>query len=176
MKFNKGFIALLVIAAVMSTAAVRAQSTNQFYNVGDMDVMIAPTLSVPSIALAQRNQAYGLTLNMDYWQTARTATGIEIGTRDMRNVSNGEIDHITAIEKIRLVPFVNTPILNRLALTGYTGAEQWLDDGSKGLILGAGFEYAFTPNLRFAIDVAHQFETNPAKTADRLRAGLQLRF
>lgn len=169
-------LALILGLAILLAPVVAAQ-TNQFYNEGDLTVLVAPTLSIARGLNLSRSQAVGASIEADYWQTVHTATGLELGRRDVKQISAGNyIDHITALEKIRIVPFARNPFWGRFEFDGYTGAEEWFDDGSKGVIVGAGAGFAFTRNFRLAGDYGHQFETTVQKNGDRVRLGLAWSF
>jgi hypothetical protein len=166
-------IALFLTILCLFTATAFSQ-TNQWFNKGDLTLEIGPLITLPSIAHV--TSRYGVSISTTYWQTESTATSVEVGDLDIRNFNPELIDHISALEKVRVVPFYQNPIFGRIALIGITGTDTRFYDGSKGIIVGLETDVAITKNLRVVGRLDESFETVAVDSGTQGFVGLQFKF
>ena len=120
-----------------------AQTTNTYYAKGDATISIAPTLSSTDLLDNHLGRTIGVSLEVTYWQTANTGTGVELGTYNLGHFSVLPIDHVTTTENLRVMPFQGK-IGSRFVFIGTLGVEAYFIDGTKDVLLGAGVGYAFS--------------------------------
>lgn len=156
--------------------SARAQQTNTWYTAGETTISLAPVISTPANFDFGKYTLYGYALQTMHWTSPNIGAGLEVGTRDFRQFQSAEIDHIAILAAVRYQPWPTAPALGRLSIHGTVATEEWFDDGSKGITLGIGAEYALSLNSRVFADAAHRFETSVAKTGDAVSIGLKYRF
>ena len=171
----KRFVGLSAAILLALVSAARAQTNNPYFDKGDMTFSVQPSLLMPASSSKAKSAKIGYEITSYYWQTLHTATGLQIGKQDLTDSGTGYIDHIEALAAYRITPFA-TPILSRVALIGFTGAETYIQDNSKGLELGLSVEIALTRQLRITGKASQHFETTADKSGNELAAGLQWRF
>ena len=150
-------------------------ATNIYYRPGEFTVELAPTLTSSSLFSSNSKHTYGGSFEMEYWQTACTGTGIEIGTYDVLNNNHG-IDHLAIMEDFRVVPVPNVVLLNRLALVAKVGVETYLNDGNKNVEIGFGIDYQIYKNIRTEASFMQHFGNSSDEGGSTIRVGLQWMF
>ena len=160
------FITTLILLLALLTFSAEAQ-TNEFYSAKQITVSASPTISFPN----GKADLYGVSVMTLYWQTDNTATGMELGKRDVTKATSGFVDHISIVEAYRIVPFKG-PISGRFALTAFTGAESWFDDGTKGVEIGVIQEVAVSKTWRIFGRASQHFETTQGKSGNELTIGI----
>ena len=154
---------------------IQAQ-TNQYYVKGDMDFELAPTVSSYTLFTGIKPITYGASYEYEYWETAWTGTGVEIGSYDVRNLNYGIIDHTAVMQNLRLFSSGTSDFKNRFCLTLKTGAEQYFVDGSKDIEFGLGAGVAFTTKIQGEISYLQHYRTIQTKDGGTLRIGLKFKF
>jgi hypothetical protein len=162
---------ILVVSAIFA-AFVSGAQTNSFYNAGEFTEELAPTYSSPNFLDHHVGQTYGWSLESEYWMARYTGTGLEIGAYDYRR----QFDHISVMQDFRFVPFANSPFWKRFTIETKTGAETFLYDGSKGVLIGVGDCFQITKNVRAEADLSLHFDTKTQDNEQRFRIGLQWIF
>jgi hypothetical protein len=117
-----------------------------------------------------------MSIEVEYWESATTGTGVELGTYDIRGTS-GIFDHISVMQDYRLVCWAGIPLLDKVALVAKTGVEQYFVDGTKDFEVGLGVDYnLFIRRIRVEASVLQHFRTDSKKDGTTLRMGIQYLF
>ena len=149
--------------------------TNGYYHAGEKTIEITPNISSKSF-VQKDSHTFGMSAEYEYWFTAATGSGVELGSYDLRSSPNG-IDHIAIMADYRLIQFPSTFILNKFALVAKTGAETLFTDGTKDFEIGGGINYnLFVKRMRVEISYTQHFRTDPSKNGATVRAGMQFLF
>jgi hypothetical protein len=149
--------------------------TNGYYSAGEKTIEIAPTITSANI-FNNSTHSYGISIEAEYWESATTGTGIEIGTYDIRGTS-GFIDHIAIMQDYRIVCWAGVPILDKIALVAKSGAEQYFVDRTKDFEIGLGVDYnLFVRQLRIETSLLQHFRTDSKKDGTTFRLGIQYVF
>jgi len=174
---------LILIPLLLICLSLKADiftDTNSFYNKGEMNIELAPTISFSSPSKFNGNKShktFGYSLETEYWTSENTGTGIETGIYDTTYGSQvGGIDHISVMEDIRIIPFKHTRVLNRFALELKLEAEQFILDGSKDIGFGPGLDWQITQHTRLQGNILQHYRTNPAEDGSTFRVGVIYEF
>ena len=130
-----------------------------YFNKGDMEVSISPTVSSLDFFDPKAPKTFGISYETAYWTSDYTGTGIEIGSYDLRQTQYGLVDHIAVIEDLRLVPFKSDPFWGRFAGVLKLGTETFFYDGSKDIEVGVGLDYALNHTFVAEISAMQHWRT-----------------
>jgi len=154
---------------------LRDLGTNGYYHAGEKTIELTPTISSKNF-IGKGSHTFGFSIEYEYWLTAATGAGVEMGTYDIRSNPNG-IDHIAIMSDYRLIQFPNSFLLNKFAIVAKTGAETYFIDGTKDFEIGLGINYnLFVKRMRCEVSYIQHIRTDPNKDGGTLRAGMQILF
>lgn len=165
---------LVVVNNIVDSDTNQFSGTNEWYIKGDFTISLFGTTSIHS--LVDKHNLYGISLEATYWQSEYTGTSVELGDFNIKNFNPELIDHISVLEKVRVIPFNPEPVFRRLDIVGITGTDTRLSDGSKGIVVGVGSEWAFTKNLRASVEVKEYFESIATDSTLTAALGLEYKF
>ena len=179
----------LLFCAVAMTLSSTAQTflglapatTNKYYNSSEFMISLAPTMNFTGVGIGNTTitRTYGYSLETEYWQTAYTGTGLELGSYDYKNnsgVSLGTVDHISVMQNLRMVPWPKTKFVDRFAVGLGLGATTYFIDNSKDVNIAIKVWFATSKSTRFVLKWDDRWMTNPKLDGNTLEFAFQCKF
>lgn len=143
---------LLTLALCLPASA----QTNQFYRAQGLDVGAGP-----SITLGLGKPQYGVAVESRYWESAYTATAIQIGNSDLGPNAYPGITYSDIKQYVRIIPFGSHPFLGRFALGPFTGVKRFFNDGATAAPVGGFIDFALTRKVGLEFSLEQDIATSP---------------